>query len=105
MKILLNGKDHTLNQPHSLADLVHTLSKNPQHLLTEVNGVIISNDQWKATAINDGLLSSSLFGSLKLNLSDFCEDDASDLSLSVAEGFSDGSRVYLEVVTPVKRDE
>lgn len=51
---------------------------------------------------------SLLFGSAKLNLSDLCEvfSDGSDFSLSAAERFSLGSRLYLEVVKPDEyRDE
>jgi sulfur carrier protein len=53
MKIILNGQDHILDQTLTLTQLVEKMSKNPRHVIAEVNGNIVKSDHWTATPVCD----------------------------------------------------
>ncbi len=54
MKITINGQAKEFNNINSLNDLVNLVCKNPQHVITEINGAIITTDNWKTTTLKDG---------------------------------------------------
>jgi len=54
MNIILNGKLREINSAMTLRSLVEQFSKNPNHVIAEVNGNIITHDQWPSWRIQDG---------------------------------------------------
>ena len=54
MNIIINGKTQELPSIQKLSDIVSSFSKNPKHVITELNGSIIPSDQWTNTSLKDG---------------------------------------------------
>ena len=52
MNIILNGETKEINSP-SLAELLQTLNLNPEKIVVECNGQIISRDQYNNTILKD----------------------------------------------------
>ena len=53
MKVTINGQAKEISS-QNLRDLVASVCKNPQHVITEVNGIIIANENWDKTVLKDG---------------------------------------------------
>ncbi len=53
MKIILNGKETTINAHTTLTELVSQTCKNPQHVIVELNEKIVKSDRWTATPLQD----------------------------------------------------
>jgi len=54
MNITINGTIQALNSDKNLSDIVNAFSKQPKHVITELNGTIIPADQWAKTNLQDG---------------------------------------------------
>ena len=54
MNIIINGKSQQLISAQNLSEIVHTFCKQPRHVITELNGSIISPDLWPQTRLQDG---------------------------------------------------
>lgn len=54
MNIIINGTSKKYPNPVLLAELVSQYCKNPNHVIAEVNGEIISSAQWGECHIADG---------------------------------------------------
>ena len=53
MKLTLNGQPHNFSNS-TLAELIQTASKNPEHVIAEVNGAIIKKNNWNQMLIKEG---------------------------------------------------
>ena len=54
MNITINGKLQQLTASRNLSDIVSTFCKQSKHVLTELNGAIVTSDQWSQTNLKDG---------------------------------------------------
>jgi sulfur carrier protein len=54
LKITLNGKQSSVEDGCTLADLIRSLELRQDRLAVEVNGNIMRRAEWSATAISDG---------------------------------------------------
>jgi len=54
MKIIINGTTQHLPSIKSLLDIVNSYTKNPKHVITELNGTIIPSNAWAQTKLQDG---------------------------------------------------
>jgi len=54
MTIRLNGDEHTLPGPLSVADLLARLEIDPRRVAVERNFHVIRRDAYAATVVNDG---------------------------------------------------
>ena len=54
MNIIVNGTSQQLASAKNLSDIVNSYCKQPKHVITELNGAIISADQWAQTSLKDG---------------------------------------------------
>ena len=54
MKVTINGTAKELNGASVLSDLVTQFCKEPKHIITEVNGRIITSADWNSITIKDG---------------------------------------------------
>jgi sulfur carrier protein len=52
MNIILNGKNIELADGLSLRDTVARFAKQPEHVITEVNGKIIARAAWEGTPLS-----------------------------------------------------
>lgn len=54
MKLTINGQEKQFDNLASLKSLVQSISRDPEHVITEVNGAIIKKDRWENTPLKDG---------------------------------------------------
>ena len=54
MNVTINGASKQLAGPQNLSEIVHSLCKQPKHVITELNGTIVPCDQWAQTPLKDG---------------------------------------------------
>ncbi|MCA9400326.1 MAG: sulfur carrier protein ThiS [Candidatus Omnitrophica bacterium] len=54
MKITINGKIHELDSSQHLSSVIKGCGAKPEHIIAELNGKIIKQDQWDAVSIADG---------------------------------------------------
>jgi thiamine biosynthesis protein ThiS len=54
MRLTINGKDQTLDESVTLAQLVEQLGMKGDRVAVELNREIVSRAQWPETALNDG---------------------------------------------------
>lgn len=54
MKITVNGQEKHFDNLSNLKTLVQSVSRDPEHVITEVNGFIIKKDQWEQMVLKDG---------------------------------------------------
>jgi len=54
MNITINGTSQQLTSPKNLSEIVSAFSKQPKHVITELNGEIIPPDQWMQTSLKEG---------------------------------------------------
>jgi len=54
MNIIINGMSQQHSSIKNLSDIVSKLCKEPKHVITELNGTIISSDQWASTILQEG---------------------------------------------------
>jgi len=54
MKITINGKSQALTSAQNLTEFVNAFCKQPRHVISELNGVIITPEQWSQTNLQDG---------------------------------------------------
>lgn len=53
MKLMVNGQDKQFDGL-SLQTLIESVSKNPDHVIAELNSGIVKKDRWKQTQLKDG---------------------------------------------------
>lgn len=53
MTITLNGTAKDIPEQHTLSQLIEDVSRNPAHVVAEMNGQIIERTQWATTTIPD----------------------------------------------------
>ena len=54
VNIIFNGRQKGLTQPTSLKSLVEQSCRDSNHVIAELNGIIIKNHQWDKTVLKDG---------------------------------------------------
>jgi thiamine biosynthesis protein ThiS len=54
MNIIINGTAQQLTSSKNLSEIVTIFSKNPKHVITELNGTIVTADKWAQTDLQDG---------------------------------------------------
>lgn len=54
LRITLNGKPHTVNQPASVADLLAELGWKPTQVVVELNGRVLPRSETGQVFINEG---------------------------------------------------
>ena len=54
MNIIINGTPQQLSSAKNLSDIVSAYCKQSKHVITELNGTIVSSDQWIQTNLQDG---------------------------------------------------
>lgn len=54
MKIILNGTNYIFTAGHSVRDLIQTVCQKPQHVIAEINAVVVKSDLWSTTPVKDG---------------------------------------------------
>ena len=54
MQITINGTNKELPAAIDLAHLVAQACKEPQHVITEINGAIIPSSHWEKTLLKEG---------------------------------------------------
>jgi len=53
MKLIVNGRDKQFDGL-SLQTLIASVSKNPEHVIVELNSGIVKKDRWEQTQLKDG---------------------------------------------------
>lgn len=53
MNIILNGKPYVIENSNNLLNILKTLDINPQNLIAEVNGEIVTAKEFKNKIINE----------------------------------------------------
>lgn len=53
MNIILNGKPYVIENSNNLLNILETLDINPQNLIAEVNGEIITAKEFENKIINE----------------------------------------------------
>ena len=53
MNIILNGKPYVLENSNNLLNILKTLDINPQNLIAEVNGEIVTAKEFENKIINE----------------------------------------------------
>ena len=53
MNIILNGKPYVLENSNNLLNILKTLDINPQNLIAEVNGKIVTAKEFENKIINE----------------------------------------------------
>ena len=56
IKITLNGKIFTMEEPISIFDLIVKQGLNPNNIAVEVNGLLCPRSAHKATIVQDGFI-------------------------------------------------
>lgn len=54
MKIILNGKSQECAESARLKSIVEQFCKDTRHVIAEVNGTIVKNNQWSEKILSDG---------------------------------------------------
>ena len=54
MIITLNGQEKQIEENSSLTQLIESISKDPNHIIAEVNEDIIKSNLWHSTILKDG---------------------------------------------------
>lgn len=54
MQIIINGQTKEFPNENDLYSLINGLCQTMDHIIAELNGVIIKKDQWKTTILTDG---------------------------------------------------
>ncbi len=54
MKVTINGTMKELTNSSCLSDIVSQFCKQPKNIITEVNGHIITSNDWNHTSIKEG---------------------------------------------------
>ncbi|MBU1355414.1 MAG: sulfur carrier protein ThiS [Candidatus Edwardsbacteria bacterium] len=54
MQIILNGKEHQLNRPATINDLLIDLGQDDSRVVAEVNSLIMQRDQYQDVFLNEG---------------------------------------------------
>ncbi len=54
MKIILNGKEKDIVGQADLKNLIEQSCRDPQHVIAELNGTIVKNNQWQRQILKDG---------------------------------------------------
>ena len=54
VKIILNGKEKNIAAPVNLESLIGQSCRDPQHVIAELNGAIVKNNQWQRQILKDG---------------------------------------------------
>ena len=54
MKIIINGRPNHLETSANLKKLVEQLCKNSSHVIAELNGTIVKNQDWEKHHLKDG---------------------------------------------------
>ena len=54
MILTVNGQQKKFDSSPDLNVLIHMISKNPEHVIAELNGVIIKKNMWGKTPLSDG---------------------------------------------------
>ena len=54
MLIQLNGTQKELTRASTLEGIITTFTKNPEHVIAEVNGHITKKASWAKTQVKDG---------------------------------------------------
>ena len=54
MKIIVNGNQKELISQATLTYFIDSSCKSPQHVIAELNGVIVKKNQWNECVLKDG---------------------------------------------------
>ena len=54
MNVTINGTAQQLTSTKNLSDIVASFCKESKHVITELNGTIVSSDRWAQTNLQDG---------------------------------------------------
>ena len=54
MVIVLNGRQKDIAKEASLRNVVEQFCKNSAHVIAELNGQVIKNQEWNQKILNDG---------------------------------------------------
>jgi sulfur carrier protein len=54
LNIIINGQSHPLTSTKNLSDIVASFCKQSNHVISELNGIIVPRDQWAQTNLQDG---------------------------------------------------
>jgi len=54
MRLLINGKEQTFDEPLLLAQLIEKLGMKGDRVAVELNREIVSRGQWTVTSLKDG---------------------------------------------------
>ena len=54
MTIIINGRVKEFKEALNLKAVIEQLCKNPQHIIAEVNGLVIKNDRWSNCHVKEG---------------------------------------------------
>jgi sulfur carrier protein len=54
MRLVINGKEQTFENPLTLSQLVEQLGMKGDRVAVELNREIVSRAQWPETSLNDG---------------------------------------------------
>jgi thiamine biosynthesis protein ThiS len=88
MTIIINGRTKKFEQSLNLKTLIDQLCKNPQHVIAEVNGLVIKNERWVNCHIKEG-------DSLELvKIMERCLKERNRLNLMGELGYQKITRIY-----------
>jgi sulfur carrier protein len=54
MRLIINGKEQSFDDPLTLADLIEQLGMKGDRVAAELNRDIVSRTQWAETSLKDG---------------------------------------------------
>ncbi len=54
MQIIINGKEKEFSGPIFLQAVIRDISRDPRHVIAEVNGRIVKNPVWPQTLLQEG---------------------------------------------------
>ncbi len=54
MKIIINGREKKIETPANLKAFIEGFCRNPAHVIAELNGSVVKNQEWDKRGLQEG---------------------------------------------------